>query len=81
MFALIDAWSDGRLARSSRRTRLERNDSRRAREAQPLFRGHAEVWDQIRSLHVAESEVERAIDERWATAARPLVDVGTGTGG
>jgi ArsR family transcriptional regulator len=39
------------------------------------------VWDQIRSLHVAESEVERAIDD--ALGRRPLgrlVDVGTGTG-
>jgi ArsR family transcriptional regulator len=39
------------------------------------------VWDQIRSLHVAESEVERAIDR--ALGKRPLgrlVDVGTGTG-
>jgi ArsR family transcriptional regulator len=39
------------------------------------------VWDQIRSLHVAESEVERAIDS--ALGNRPLgrlVDIGTGTG-
>ena len=43
--------------------------------------GHAEVWDQIRSLHVAECEVESAIDR--ALGKRPLgtlVDVGTGTG-
>ena len=39
------------------------------------------MWDQIRSLHVAESEVERAIDR--ALGKRPLgrlVDIGTGTG-
>ena len=45
------------------------------------FAGHAEVWDQIRSLHVAESEVERAIDR--TLGKRPLgrlVDIGTGTG-
>src|SRR4029453_2195542 len=45
------------------------------------FAGHAEVWDQIRSLHVAESEVERAIDD--ALGHLPLgrlVDVGTGPG-
>jgi ArsR family transcriptional regulator len=39
------------------------------------------VWDQIRSLHVAESEVERAIDA--VLGKRPLgtlVDIGTGTG-
>jgi ubiquinone/menaquinone biosynthesis C-methylase UbiE len=39
------------------------------------------VWDQIRSLHVAVSEVERAIDralERGSLGR--LVDIGTGTG-
>jgi ArsR family transcriptional regulator len=45
------------------------------------FAGIAEVWDQIRSLHVAESEVERAIDRALGkrTLGR-LVDIGTGTG-
>jgi ArsR family transcriptional regulator len=49
--------------------------------ANRYFAGHAEVWDQIRSLHVAESEVERAIEV--ALGSRPLgrlVDIGTGTG-
>ena len=56
-------------------------EKERAEAANLYFAGHAEVWDQIRSLHVAESEVERAIDE--ALGRRPLgrlVDVGTGTG-
>jgi ArsR family transcriptional regulator len=39
------------------------------------------VWDQIRSLHVAESEVERAIDRALGRRSLGrLVDVGTGTG-
>ena len=37
----------------------------RAEAANRYFAGHAEIWDQIRSLHVAETEVERAIDERF----------------
>jgi ArsR family transcriptional regulator len=39
------------------------------------------VWDQIRSLHVAESEVERAIDSTLGHhPLGRLVDIGTGTG-
>jgi ArsR family transcriptional regulator len=61
--------------------RTESIRAERAEAASRYFTGHAEVWDQIRSLHVAESEVERAIDK--ALGRRPLgrlVDVGTGTG-
>ena len=45
------------------------------------FAAHAEAWDSIRSLHVPESAVERAIET--ALADQPLgtlVDIGTGTG-
>jgi ArsR family transcriptional regulator len=83
MFALIDAWADsatqGLFASDAARTETIRAD--RAEAANLYFAGHAEVWDQIRSLHVAESEVEQAIDD--ALGKRPLgrlVDVGTGTG-
>jgi ArsR family transcriptional regulator len=83
MFALIDAWADPAteawFAADSARTETIRAE--RAEAANRYFAGHAEVWDQIRSLHVAESEVERAIDS--ALGRRPLgrlVDVGTGTG-
>lgn len=53
----------------------------RAEAAARYFAAHAEAWDSIRSLHVAESAVERAIEQ--ALADRPLgtlVDIGTGTG-
>jgi ubiquinone/menaquinone biosynthesis C-methylase UbiE len=83
MFELIDSWSDDAtkalFAADGARTEAIRAD--RAEAASRYFTTHAEVWDQIRSLHVAESEVERAIGS--ALGSRPLgrlVDVGTGTG-
>jgi len=83
MFKLVDAWADvatqALFATDAARTETIRAE--RFEAANRYFAGHAEVWDQIRSLHVAESEVERAIDR--ALGKRPLgrlVDVGTGTG-
>src|SRR5690348_10904732 len=83
MFALVDAWADkatkALFALDAARTETIRAE--RAEAANRYFAGHAEVWDQIRSLHVAESEVERAIGQTLGN--RPLgrfVDIGTGTG-
>jgi ArsR family transcriptional regulator len=83
MFALIDGWADSATTRlfahDAARTETIRSD--RAEAANRYFAGHAEVWDQIRSLHVAECEVEEAIGQ--TLGRRPLgrlVDVGTGTG-
>lgn len=83
MFALIDQWADGatQLLFAADGARTDNIRAERADAANRYFAGHAEVWDQIRSLHVAESEVERAIDR--ALGKRPLgrlVDIGTGTG-
>jgi ArsR family transcriptional regulator len=83
VFALIDQWVDGatEAAFASDAARTETIRAERAAAANRYFAGHAEVWDQIRSLHVAESEVEQAIDR--ALGKRPLgrlVDIGTGTG-
>jgi ArsR family transcriptional regulator len=83
LFALIDGWSDhaARALFASDVARTEAIRADRAEAANRYFAGHAEVWDQIRSLHVAESEVERAIDR--LLGKRPLgrlVDIGTGTG-
>ena len=53
----------------------------RAEAAERYFAAHAEAWDSIRSLHVAESAVESAIQD--AMSDRPLgtlIDIGTGTG-
>ena len=83
LYALVDEWADAAtqasFAADAARTESIRAD--RAEAANRYFAGHAEVWDQIRSLHVAESEVERAID--GVLGKRPLgrlVDIGTGTG-
>ena len=61
--------------------RLEAVRADRAEAAARYFAVHAETWDSIRSLHVAESEVEQAIEA--ALGDEPigrLVDIGTGTG-
>jgi ArsR family transcriptional regulator len=83
LFALIDDWADAATQKSFTvdAARTESIRAERAEAASRHFAAIAEVWDQIRSLHVAESEVERAIDK--ALGHRPLgrlVDIGTGTG-
>jgi len=83
MFALLDAWSDptSEALFAADAARLDQVRAERAEAASRYFASHAEVWDQIRSLHVAESEVEQAIGR--ALGVEPLgrlVDVGTGTG-
>jgi ubiquinone/menaquinone biosynthesis C-methylase UbiE len=83
LFVLVDDWADPatRSLFASDAARTESIRGERAEAANRYFSGHAAVWDQIRSLHVAESEVELAIDR--VLGRRPLgrlVDIGTGTG-
>ena len=83
LFVLLDNWADGPTTRIFRddAARLEAVRADRAEAAARYFAVHAEAWDNIRSLHVAESEVERAIAK--ALGDRPLgrlTDIGTGTG-
>jgi ArsR family transcriptional regulator len=53
----------------------------RAEAAQAYFKTHASEWDRIRNLHVAEKEVESAMDEALGQGPFSLlVDLGTGTG-
>ncbi|HVM22897.1 MAG TPA: metalloregulator ArsR/SmtB family transcription factor [Sphingomicrobium sp.] len=83
LFALVDGWADTATERlfAADAARIEVIRAERAEAANRYFAGHAEIWDQIRSLHVAESEVERAIDRALPEAALGrLVDIGTGTG-
>src|SRR5262249_52019320 len=71
--------SDLTLARD--RARATSVQKARAEAAQAYFKAHASEWDKIRNLHVAEKEVESAMDE--AVGQGPfslLVDLGTGTG-
>ena len=83
VFALMDAWV-GEAARSEFAADADRTKAVRAERSEAAsryFAGHAEVWDQIRSLHVAESEVERAIERALPRRSLGrLVDIGTGTG-
>ena len=83
MFALVDGWADPATQAwfASDAARTEAIRAERAEAANRYFAGHAEVWDQIRSLHVAEASVEQAIDRALSTRALgTLVDIGTGTG-
>jgi ubiquinone/menaquinone biosynthesis C-methylase UbiE len=63
------------------RQRLAAVRAARQEQAARYFAAHAAQWDQIRSLHIDEDMVERALlklfDDR---APRNLLDIGTGTG-
>ena len=83
MFALIDSWADAasNALFEADASKLDRIRLERAEAASRYFTSHAEVWDQIRSLHVAESEVEQAIARALGDQSLGrLVDIGTGTG-
>jgi len=83
LFALIDDWADAptQLLFASDAARTESIRSERAEAANRYFSGHAEVWDQIRSLHIAECDVESAIEQSLGKRQLGrLVDIGTGTG-
>ncbi|MFN3387648.1 MAG: ArsR/SmtB family transcription factor [Allosphingosinicella sp.] len=89
VFAALDRWAaldgpDPWAVADAARLAAVRAD--RAAAAERYFAAHAKDWDEIRSLHIAESEVEAAIGralgtdrERGRKVGR-LVDVGTGTG-
>ena len=83
LLKLVDAWLDdptrAMFADDSARLAAVRAD--RAEAAERYFAAQAEVWDSIRSLHVAETQVERAIDRALGNSSLgTLVDIGTGTG-
>ena len=83
MFGLFDLWVDATTTAlfAADAARLEVVRADRAEATARYFSAHAGMWDQIRSLHVAEADVEKAIDR--TLGKRPLgrlVDIGTGTG-
>src|SRR3954471_14375733 len=88
LFQLLDRWAeesgeDRSVAADAARLAAVRAD--RAAAAERYFASHAGNWDALRSLHVAESEVEAAcrralgVGSGGAPVGR-LVDIGTGTG-
>lgn len=82
LFATLDAWAGGEVrAAEADLARLDAVRAERGAAAERWFESHAGEWDAIRSLHVAEAEVEAAIAA--VLGGRPvgrLVDIGTGTG-
>lgn len=79
VMAALDGW--GAADASADLARLASVRAERAAAAEEYFASHADEWDRIRSLHVADAEVEAAVAR--ALAGQPLgemVDIGTGTG-
>jgi ubiquinone/menaquinone biosynthesis C-methylase UbiE len=81
LFAAIDAWDEGDHWTVADAARLAAVREDRALAAERYFAAHAEHWDAMRSLHVAEDQVEAALARALGRAPiGRLVDVGTGTG-
>jgi ArsR family transcriptional regulator len=83
LFDAIDQWgsAEARAEFASDIARLEAVRADRAEAAARYFAAHASAWDGIRSLHIAESEVEQAIADALGDGPLGrLVDIGTGTG-
>lgn len=85
LFGLIDRWKTrgGADISGADIDRLQAVRSERAAAAQSYFDAHAVDWDRLRSLHVAEAEVEAAIARAVTFDGRAvgrLTDIGTGTG-
>ena len=81
--AALDGWEteqpDHWAAADAARLAAVRAD--RAASAASWFQGHAGEWDAIRSLHVAEEEVEAAMARVLGPGPMgALIDIGTGTG-
>lgn len=84
LFDLLDRWAeidgdDHWTAADAARLAAVRAD--RVAAAERYFASHAADWDELRSLHIAESEVEAAVARTLSD--RPvgrLLDIGTGTG-
>jgi ubiquinone/menaquinone biosynthesis C-methylase UbiE len=84
LFALIDEWQttspqDHWVIADAARLAAVRAD--RAAAAERYFSAHAGHWDAMRSLHVAESDVEAAMQRALDDAPiGVMIDIGTGTG-
>lgn len=83
LIAAIDTWQARGVDhwQTADAARLAAVRADRAAAAERYFDAHAEQWDAIRSLHIAESEVETAMTALLAgEEIGRLIDIGTGTG-
>jgi ubiquinone/menaquinone biosynthesis C-methylase UbiE len=81
VLAALDDWDEADHWAIADEARLAAVRADRATAAAEWFEAHAGEWDAIRSLHVAESEVEAAMIKALGDLPLgKLVDIGTGTG-
>ncbi len=79
--AVLDGWAGDADATAADAAKLQAVRADRAAAAAGWFEAHAGEWDAIRSLHVAESQVEAAMAAVLGDAPiGTLLDIGTGTG-
>jgi len=78
---LVDLIPEDDEALSLDLQRLEAVKKANSDRAAEYFRRNADEWDKIRSLHIAEDEVEEALKKVLpASGLRDFLDIGTGTG-
>lgn len=81
ILAALDSWDEADHWTVADEARLAAVRADRASAAAEWFEAHAGEWDAIRSLHVADSEIEAAMAAALGdTRLDCLIDIGTGTG-
>lgn len=81
LLVALDAWDHDDPVLAADLAKLEAVRAVRAAAAAEWFEAHAREWDAIRSLHVAESEIEAAMAAALGDVPLgQLIDIGTGTG-
>lgn len=81
ILAALDSWGEADHWTVADEARLAAVRADRASAAAEWFESNAGEWDAIRSLHVADSEVEAAMAKALGNAPLGcLIDIGTGTG-
>lgn len=81
ILAALDSWDEADHWTVADEARLAAVRADRASAAAEWFEAHAGEWDAIRSLHVADSEIEAAMAAALGDARLDcLIDIGTGTG-
>jgi ArsR family transcriptional regulator len=81
ILAALDSWGEADHWTVADEARLAAVRADRASAAAEWFESNAGEWDAIRSLHVADSEVEAAMSKALGDAPLgTLIDIGTGTG-